>query len=177
MQSFKSVSIIGHALGNKEGKGIQAVMYPLAGLLCSLLSSLSTLSISPFLFYNKYKGILWAGELFYLLSLQPLLYWLLNAFNFPKSPCSIDIGLLVSHCKGRVIGIISAAPPPYEFGNSIPVVSWFWTTYTVRSYSGWQFSILSPKASSISPLILGIVSAMKGILIWVPHYSNKCYPH
>lgn len=104
MQSFKSVS-------NKEGKGIQAVMYPLAGLLCSLLSSLSTLSISPFLFYNKYKGILWAGELFYLLSLQPLLYWLLNAFNFPKSPCSIDIGLLVSHCKGRVIGIISAAPP------------------------------------------------------------------
>lgn len=62
MQSFKSVAIIGHALGNKDGKEIQAVMYPLRALF-AVLKSVNTVH-SPFLFYNKYRGILPAGELF-----------------------------------------------------------------------------------------------------------------
>lgn len=49
-QSFKSVAIIGHALGSK-GKGVQAVMDPLVGLLDSQLSNRLKLSISPDFFF------------------------------------------------------------------------------------------------------------------------------
>lgn len=81
-KSFKTISTIGHAIGNK-GKGIPGYIRPFGWItLLTARKSVNILYFTDFFFYNKYRRIPWADRLFYVLNLQMLLYQLFKFLYF-----------------------------------------------------------------------------------------------
>ena len=107
---FNSIIIIGNDFGNKDGspdcKGSIGWF--------TLLTALNMLLSSIFLIhsYNKYSGIQWAGNCFYMVSLQRSCTSCSSAFNvsFVVGHCFCQIGWFNNHFRIKDVGIWVVGP-------------------------------------------------------------------